>query len=265
MITLLVGCMSLDGMVIPGDPKAAYDWTGLDVPLELVEEVRFPSGDGVELAGVWFHQPEPRPPLIWLHGNGGALDTYNDRTTFYWAWGDWDVFGVEYRGFGTSDGEPTRDGILEEDGLAAVAWVAEQTGVDPADIPWVALSLGGAVAIHTADEIANGGMLLESTLSGTAPLVDAAAGLDLPTGWFFADEWDNTGAIADILSPVFLVHGQADDFIDSQASVDLFLAAPEPRFIWRPEGVNHTDVIELMPEAFTTRARSFFADPQRGP
>jgi hypothetical protein len=64
---------------------------------------------------------------------------------------------------------------------------------------------------------------------------------------------------------VFLVHGQADDFIDSQASVDLFLAAPEPRFIWRPEGVNHTDVIELMPEAFTTRARSFFADPQRGP
>lgn len=257
----LPACMALDGLVIPGDPKDAYDYTDTIVPAELREEVSFTSGDGAELWGVWFRHEEERPPLIWIHGNGGAIDTSFDRIDFYWAWDRYDVFAFDYRGYGKSDPEGTREGILEEDGLAAVRYVSETTGYEPEEIPWIALSLGAAVAVHTNDEIPAKGIVLESMFPSTDALLDDGSGLDLPTGWFFRETWDNVEATRATQSPLFIIHGLDDDFIDPKYALEVYAAAPGPRRLWRPEGVNHSDIVEVVPDAYAERVLDFLDDP----
>lgn len=256
-----VACLRLDGLVMPGDPKEAYDYSGTTVPTELIEEVQFESTDGAELFGAWFRQPVSRPPLIWIHGNGGAIDTTFDRIDLYHAWGEHDVFAFDYRGYGRSDPEGTRDGILEEDGLAAVRFVSESTGVPPEEIPWIALSLGAAVAVHTNDEIPAAGIVIENMFPSTDMLLDDGAGLDLPTGWFFEETWDNVDAVRGTQSPLFIIHGLADDFIDPKYALEVYAAAPGPRRLWRPEGVNHSDIHTVMPEEYKRRVLDFLADP----
>lgn len=265
ILWLLIGCMSLDGMVIPAHPSDSYDLSSDVIPAELIEEVSFSSTDGTTLFGAWARQPSSRPPLIYIHGNGAPFDGDWYRVEHYWEWGTHDVFAFDYRGYGKSEGSPTFQGILEEDGLAAVNYVAETAGVDPATIPIVALSLGAAVTTHTADETPLAGIVLESMFASTEKLQDDSLGLDLPTGWFFRETWDNVAAIAEIDCPVFLIHGQADDFTASTASIELFNAAPDPRFIWRPQGVNHSDVLDVDPDGYDARVRSFLEHPAQGP
>lgn len=264
-LVLAPACMSLDGLVVPGDPLDQYDLPTDVIPGAQQEIVSFESGDGATLYGVWAHQDPPKPPLIWLHGNGGSFQADFERVEFYWGWNDYDVFAVDYRGYGMSDGPTARDGILEEDGLATVQYVSDTTGVPPEQIGWVTLSLGAAVAAHTSDEIASRGIVLESMFASTDRLLDEGSGLDLPTGWFFTDSWDNVDAIRDAISPVFVIHGQADDFIDPKFAREVYNAAPDPKQLWQPLGVNHSDSIDVMPDQVTERVKAFLADPDSDP
>lgn len=264
-LSLASACMSLDSLVAPGDHLDAYDLPTDVIPADLQEIVSFKSSDGATLYGMWAHQETPKPPLIWIHGNGGSFQADFERVEFYWGWQDYDVFALDYRGYGMSDEPATRDGILEEDGLAAVQYVSDTTGVAPEDIPWVALSLGAAVAAHTSDEIPSRGIVLESMFASTDRLLDEGSGLDLPTGWFFTDEWNNVEAVSHSISPVFVIHGLADDFVDPKFGREVYAAAPDPKQLWQPPGVNHSDSIDVVPDEYTQRVKAFYADPDGDP
>ncbi|MCB9664717.1 MAG: hypothetical protein H6732_11435 [Alphaproteobacteria bacterium] len=266
LLLLLTGCITLDRLVIPEALVDTYDLSSERIAPELFEEVRFPSVDGVALAGVWAHQPQPAPPLIWTHGNGGALDAEMHRIETYWSWG-FDVFAWDYRGYGRSHPVIDADGILEQDGLAAVQYVSDVTGLPPEEIPWVSLSLGAAVMAHTNDEIGARAVVLENMFPSTEQLVDAAAGLDLPSGWFFDQVYDNLSAAEEMRSPVFVIHGLADDFIDPAYGplVMQHLPADLPAWLWQPDGVAHSDIHQVIPDAYRERVLRFLDDPTADP
>jgi fermentation-respiration switch protein FrsA (DUF1100 family) len=266
---LASGCMTLDGLIVPSHRLDAYDLSDLGVPEEDLELVPFDSTDGTQLWGLWAHQPvqdEPAPVLIDFHGNGGPMTGHEfERVAAHWLWG-YEVFTFDYRGYGMAEGEPTRDGILEEDGAAAVRFVLDQTGLQSTDVVWAALSLGGAIAIHTNDEIDAKALVLESTFASTHQLIEEGVYLELPDGWFFDQSFDNAADIPDILSPVYVVHGTADDFVAPTHGDTLYRAAPDnPKWLWHPEGVHHSDITEVMPEEYERRFQQFVDDPTRDP
>ena len=258
MILALAGCTTFDWAVFS---PTRVDTYALDfgVPAELVEEVTFDSTDGTRLAGAWAHQDPLAPPLIFFHGNAGNLDSYADRVGAYWSWGTWDVFVFDYRCFGRSEGE-CDTAVLEEDGLAAVRFVSESTGVAPEEIPWLSLSLGSSVAVHTNDEIRARAIVLESMFASADAVLDDSVGLDLPSGWFFEEQYDNLGPIAELQDPVLLIHGRDDDFIPPDHVVALYAAAPDPKSLWRPDGVGHADVLEVLPDRYRERVESWIAE-----
>lgn len=258
MIVVLAGCTTFDFAVFSPTAVDAYALDFAEVPPELVEEVEFPSTDGTTLYGAWAHQDPPAPPLVFFHGNAGNLDTYVDRVDYYWSWGTHDVFFFDYRCFGRSEGECDLD-VLEEDGRAAVEHVSASTGVPPEDIPWLSLSLGSSVAVHTNDEVRAQVVVLESMFASADDVLDDSVGLDLPEGWFFAEAYDNVGPIRDLQDPVLLIHGREDDFIPPDHVETLFAAAPDPKELWRPAGVGHADVIEVLPAEYRERLEAWMA------
>lgn len=262
----LSGCLSLDGLFLSTQQVDAYDLSSDVIPAEAFEVVSFESTDGTVLSGVWAHREGGRP-LIYFHGisNHVATESSLRRLELYWSMGTHDVFAVDYRGFGTSEGEPTRDGVLEEDGLAAVQYVSETTGVPPSGIDWIALSLGGAVAIHTADEIAARAIVLENVFPSEERLGVDGVGLDIPAAWFFEETWDNVAEAPKVQAPTFVIHGLADDFIDPDYGPLLHDALPDPSFLWQPEGVNHDDIFEVMPDRYIEVVGRFLADPGTDP
>ncbi|HEY5039412.1 MAG TPA: alpha/beta fold hydrolase [bacterium] len=82
-----------------------------------VEKISFLSLDGTQLTGWYFHGKSPlaqtRPVLLYLHGNAGNLAAQYGQFEFLPEWG-YDVFAVDYRGYGSSRGHPSREGLWKD-------------------------------------------------------------------------------------------------------------------------------------------------------
>ncbi|MEQ1564847.1 MAG: alpha/beta hydrolase [Myxococcota bacterium] len=250
MILWLSACMTFDPFVFNATQVDAYALDFGEVPPHLVEEVTFESLDGTLLYGVWAHQPVASPPLLFLHGNTGNIDTYANYVEYYWSWGTYDVFAVDYRGFGRSEGVPDAD-VLNLDGVAAAEYVSSIAGVVPEKVPWLTVSLGSAVAVHANAEVGAKVVVLDSMFASADAVLDDSSGLDLPLGWFIEDPiYDNVAWIGEMQDPVLLIHGRDDDFIPPDHVEALYEAAPSPKSLWRPAGVDHAEAIEVEPELY---------------
>jgi fermentation-respiration switch protein FrsA (DUF1100 family) len=258
-LALLLGCAGLDGFFFNPRRVDAYDLSSDVLPAEQVEEVSFTSLDGTTLYGAWIHQPEPAPILIYFHGNDSDLSAYWDRMELQYSWG-FDTFIFDYRCYGRSEGECSYDGVLEQDGLAAVQYVADTTGVAPSEMVWWGHSLGGSAIIHTNDEIEAAAVMIESTFASANDIGDDAIGLDLPVGWFFRDDFDNVAEIPNVQSPIFIIHGLGDDYILTEYANKLYNAAPDPKALWQPDGCGHSTCPSLLGDEFRDRALGFYAD-----
>jgi pimeloyl-ACP methyl ester carboxylesterase len=264
-LALATGCLSLDGQIISAPALDAYELPTEVIPEENLELVSFETADGVTLWGVWARQPGGAPPLVYFHGTSNNLDTEMDRLEAYWSWGTHDVFMADYRGFGVSGGEPTFEGVFEEDGVAIARYVEDATGVPTAEQPWIALSLGAAIVTHTADEIEAGAIVLENMFPSARQEQRDGSGLDLPEGWFFRRTYDNLEAWSKSLTPALVIHGLADDFIDPEYAFDVVAAGPRPSFLWRPEGVAHDDIHTVIPDRYREVVLRYLARPTDDP
>jgi hypothetical protein len=260
MIVALAGCTTFDWAVFPGIRTDAYTLDYGVVPDELVEEVAFEAEDGTTLYGAWLHQDPPAPPMIFFHGYYGNLDhPYNSEwAEYYWTFGTYDVFTIDYRGYGRSEGTPDGD-VFWMDGVAAVDHVVATTGVEAASIPITSVSLGSAVAVHTNVQRRAQVLIVDSMFADAEEVLDDSVGLDLYAGWFFSYPFDNVAAIADIQDPALIIHGTADTFVSPDNVYPVYAAAPEPKDLWQPVGVGHADGYAVIPREYRERVEGWIA------
>lgn len=93
--------------------------------------------------------------VVYFHGTAGTLAVPNRMTTYrlLTALPNMHVLAMDYRGYGLSPGIPSELGLIQ-DGIDAVQWALEQ-GFMSENIILFGQSLGSAVAIATAHELAN--------------------------------------------------------------------------------------------------------------
>ncbi|AYA36137.1 alpha/beta fold hydrolase [Hymenobacter oligotrophus] len=82
------------------------------------EERWVTAPDGVRLHGLLFRAAAPKGLVFYLHGNGGALDNWGYVADAYTRLG-YDVFMLDYRGYGKSQGRISSEQQLLEDVRAA--------------------------------------------------------------------------------------------------------------------------------------------------
>lgn len=206
-------------LVYPVPPRSTVE----NVPAD-VESVRFESADGTKIHG-WFQQrPSAGQALIYFHGNGEDVDGCWDEIAELAESLEVSAFVFDYRGYGLSEGKPHQVGIVA-DGIAAMQWVTQKTGLPPGQIILVGRSIGSGVAAQVAAVHPPRALVM---LSGFTSLVDVAASKYpiFPVRWVMRNRYDSVSALSNAAFPVLQVHGAFDQIIPIEFGRRLFEKIP---------------------------------------
>jgi hypothetical protein len=219
------------------------------------EDVYFNAGDGTRLHG-WFLPAEGKAlgTILFLHGNAENISTHIMSVRWLPERG-FNVFLLDYRGYGASTGKPTLAGV-QYDVESALKMLVARPGVDAGRIVVFGQSLGGAIAVHrvahTAYRANIRALVVESAFSGYRRITREKLGdfwltwpLQYPLSWTVSDEYNPAEAVADISPiPLLIIHGDRDPIVPLHHGQRLFKLAREPKQLWIVEGGGHIQAFQ---------------------
>jgi len=236
----------------------------------VIEDCYFQTSDGLKLHG-WYCQGRtddqtgqrddgksaslPGAVLLWFHGNAGNItDRYEQIPDLVGLPAD--VFIIDYRGYGRSEGRPSEAGLYL-DAQAAWDYLTQQRGVGAERIVIFGKSVGGAPAIELATHVDAAGLIAESTFTSVR---DMAAQLYpfLPR-FMLRTKMDSLSRIGQVRCPKLFIHGPADEIVPYGLGRKLFDAASEPKAFLDVPGAGHNETHLVAGPAYTQRFRQFLA------
>lgn len=250
MVLLAVLILTQTGCVRIPFYKTKKDMVGSpnDIGLEY-DQVEFASGDGTRLKG-WFVRSATPSTIAVLHYHGNNENVAGSIHSVGWlAQQGMNVFVFDYRGFGQSEGTPTKEG-LHLDAVAALQYVCALTNVT--DVKVWGQSLGGTLALAAVAEIKPTkvkAVAIESTFYSYQSIVRDVMWKVRDVGAMalsyvvVANEESAYETIAKLSPvPLLLVHGRNDKVVDFSHAEKLYQAAREPKTaLWTDCG--HSDCI----------------------
>lgn len=198
------------------------------------EPISYETSDGLTLRAGFQRAEDGKPTLLFFHGNGVDWQTTFFTTELLAARG-YGVLAAEYRGYSGNSGSPSEKGLFT-DGRAALDWLLAR-GIDPADIVLVGNSLGSGVAVELARTFPARALILIAPFKSMADTARYSYPY-VPVDYLLQDRFDNIGKIAEVASPILIIHGENDGLIPIRHAQDLAAANPAARFVTLP-GFGH--------------------------
>jgi len=215
---------------------------GPAVKLYAHRDVEFRSADGVALHGWYFAARDARGSILVLHGNAQNLSTHVNSVLWLVPAG-FNLFIVDYRGYGWSGGSPAIAGV-HRDAAAALETLFGMPGTDPDRVVVLGQSLGGSIALYT---VANSprkdrirAVVIEGAFSGFRRIArEKAASIWLtwpfqyPIAWTIDDDYSAERWAAKVSPvPLLILHGTDDAVVPLHHGRLIFEAAVEPKELW---------------------------------
>ena len=203
------------------------------------------SGKPVKLHGLWHAaggaddaSSAMAPVMLYLHGARWNVTGSAQRVRRMQELG-FSVLAVDYRGFGKSTNTLPSETLAYEDARAAWDWLAAQSPKQPRYI--FGHSLGGAIAIELASQVTDEtGTIVEGTFTSIPDVFDTMKWGWLPVNGLITQRFESVKKVAQIGSPLLVVHGEQDSLIKPELGRKLFEAAVGPKeFVLVPGGSHH--------------------------
>jgi pimeloyl-ACP methyl ester carboxylesterase len=187
--------------------------------------------DGARLHGVHLRRPGARATILYFGGNGYTIGRFGAWTGRVFSFLDVDLFLVDHRGYGQSEGRPTI-AAMEADALAVYDHISALPGVKK-PIVLHGHSLGSFIAGHIAANRPTAGVVLESSVSTAEEWVRAAtpSAAKLFVNVRIADDLKGRGNLDNVRrieEPLLLLTGARDKTTPPALARSLHAASPLP-------------------------------------
>ena len=268
---LFAGCATLDEkqrawIFQPSD----LTWSGGLAAAEGMQDVWIPLAQSVNTAsvaggspadaklhGLWLGAAQPNAPvLLYLHGARYNVTGSAPRIRRMQELG-FSVLAIDYRGFGKSSPGLPSEATAHADARAAWDWLGAHYPQQKRFI--FGHSLGGPIAIQLASSVPDeSGTLVEGTFTSIADIVSASKWGWVPVSLLITQRFEAIKKVAQIGSPLLVVHGAEDQLIAPALGRKLFDAAAEPKlFVLVDGGSHHNTNLIGMPQYREALAKLF--------
>ena len=222
------------------EPWEDRDWKSLS-GLSL-EDVWFPSADGVKLFGWYVEARADAGVLLWCHGNAGTVINRVENLRELHRLG-LSLFIFDYRGYGRSQGRPSEVGLYL-DATGAYDYLTRTRMIRPERLVIFGRSLGAAGATDLAALKPAAGLILESPF----PSIEAVAKHHyggMPVHWLLGAEFRLIDRLPYLSLPKLILHGDRDDVIPIQLGRQVFEAAKPPKWWYTIAGADHNNTYQV--------------------
>ena len=210
--------------------------------------------------------------MIHFHGNAQNLSAHFSYIDWLPASG-YNLFVFDYRGYGWSEGRPSRAGAVK-DSRAALRHVLARPSSETGPIYVLGQSLGGALALAALSKEPHEqicAVAIDSAFSSYRAVVREKMALmpvvkyfRHPLSWLvILDRFKPARAIAHLDgTPVLILHGTEDQVVSFQHAEKLYQAAEGPKLLVTVPDGRHTDALGRRREQFSQTLLEFFESAQ---
>ena len=186
---------------------------------------------------MWFkkHQNSLKGSIVYFHGNRNNVSHYLKFCSYLASMG-YEVFSVEYRGYGKSSGLPSQRAILD-DFPYLNQYFTDKLGKKNDRLILYGCSLGGAVAIKYARSYIPQALIIESSFSSLYDL-GIHRYFFLPIRWLLHQRFNSVKSINHIACKKLIMHSPHDNVIPYKLGRKLYNKASDPKVFFEMKG-NH--------------------------
>jgi uncharacterized protein len=228
------------------------DWHPRVLP---VQDVWLTASDGTKLHAWWIPNDNAKFTFLAFHGN--AANIANRAPVYeFLRHTPANVFALEYRGYGHSEGKPSEAGLYR-DADAAYQYLVNTKGIDPKSILSFGQSLGTAVAAHLASQRKVGGVILEAPFPSAARVARHVFWFLPGLSLLVHSQFDTQARLQEISAPIFIVHCTQDPVMPFQFGQEVYNAARLPKDFLPINGSCHEESSLLAPTQYRSALQKF--------
>lgn len=191
-----------------------------------IQSVKFQTSDSLQLHG-WYLDNQADKTVLFFHGNAGTVAGRVEQMEIFDAL-NLNALIFDYRGYGLSKGQIKREQDLYEDAEAAFYFLHQDKNIPLNQIILWGRSLGGAVAIDTAQDKSVLATIVESTFISMNAMAREQYPF-FPTDLLLRYAFPSDQKIQNITMPLLIIHSSEDKTIPFSHGQALFQLASEPK------------------------------------
>ena len=242
-------------------PDKSNDSTTPDAYGIEYDDVTFRTEDGLNLNG-WFVSGKKSSPddnlhtLLWFHGNAGNINRRLDNIKMLHDRVPVNVFIIDYRQFGKSEGKVSEQGTYL-DAKAALSYLHSRKDINNEKIIFFGRSLGSAVAVDLAVKEKCCALVLETPFTSIKEMGQTLYPFLSISLHFLRTKYDSLSKIKQIKVPTLIMHGDKDELVPFEQGMKLYEHANEPKEFYTIPGANHNDTHIVGGEEYFDVIRDF--------
>ena len=180
------------------------------------EELHFKTGDSILLHGLLFRSQNSKGLIFYLHGNAGSVSSWGGVAQTYTDL-NYDVFILDYRGFGKSEGKISSEEQLFQD--VQTVYNELKKSHDDSKIIVLGYSIGTGLAANIAATNKPKMLILQAPYFSLVDIMKKTYPI-LPA-FILKYKLETNKFIARCTMPIVLFHGKEDEIIPFNSSLKL--------------------------------------------
>lgn len=220
------------------------------------QNVEFVTADNIRLHGWFIPAENAKGTVLFFHGNAGNISHRLESIEIFHRL-ELNVFIIDYRGYGKSEGNITEKGTYR-DAEAAWNYLINTQGISEKQIIIFGRSLGASIASWLASKHTPAALIIESGFTSVASMGQRFYPF-LPIRWLLHFKYDTIEYIKNISCPMLVAHSRNDEIIPFDEGREIFDAAPEPKQFLEMRG-GHNDGFIVSGSSYVESLRSFISE-----